>query len=86
LTTDGCSTWFTAATPPKGFRLAVADLPDRKIWIAVDTSGSDMSADDGKSWKLIDTGNYNAVSFASSKAGWAVGPGGRIAKFTWGML
>ena len=40
-----------------------------------------MSADGGKNWKPIDTGNYNAVSFASSKAGWAVGPKGLIAKF-----
>jgi photosystem II stability/assembly factor-like uncharacterized protein len=71
-----------ATTPPKGFRSAVAYLPDRKVWIAVGTTGADMSADDGKNWKSIDTGNYNAVSFASSKAGWAVGPGGRIAKFT----
>jgi len=81
LTADGCQTWFTATTPSRGFRSAVAYLPDRKIWIAVGTSGSDMSADDGKNWKPIDTGNYNAVSFASSKAGWAVGPKGLIAKF-----
>jgi photosystem II stability/assembly factor-like uncharacterized protein len=81
LTVDGCQTWFTAKTPPNGFRSAVAYLPDRKIWIAVGTSGADMSADGGKNWKPIDTGNYNAVSFASSKAGWAVGPKGLIAKF-----
>jgi len=82
LTADGCQTWFAATTPPRGFRSAVAYLPDRKIWIAVGTSGSDISADDGKNWKPIDTGNYNAVSFASSNAGWAVGPGGKIARFT----
>ena len=81
LTVDGCKTWFMATTPPKGFRSAVAYLPDRKIWIAVGTSGADMSADGGKNWKPIDRGNYNAVSFASSKAGWAVGPKGLIAKF-----
>jgi len=82
LTVNGGKTWLMATTPPKGFRSAVAYLPDRKVWIAVGTTGADMSADDGKNWKSIDTGNYNAVSFASSKAGWAVGPGGRIAKFT----
>jgi photosystem II stability/assembly factor-like uncharacterized protein len=82
LTEDGCQTWFMASTPPKGFRSAVAYLSDRKIWVAVGTSGSDISEDGGKNWKPIDDGNYNAVSFASSKAGWAVGPGGRIAKFT----
>lgn len=81
LTANGCKTWFTATTPPKGFRSAVAYLADRKIWIAVGTSGADISSDDGKNWKPFDSGNYNAVSFASSKAGWAAGPGGRIAKF-----
>jgi photosystem II stability/assembly factor-like uncharacterized protein len=81
LTADGCKTWVMATTPPKGFRSAVAYLNDRKIWIAVGTSGADISVDDGQNWKPFDSGNYNAVSFASSKAGWAVGPGGRIAKF-----
>jgi photosystem II stability/assembly factor-like uncharacterized protein len=81
LTVDGCKTWFMATTPPKGFRSAVAYLGDRKIWIAVGTSGSDISTDDGRNWKPIDSENYNAVSFSSAKAGWAVGPAGRIAKF-----
>jgi photosystem II stability/assembly factor-like uncharacterized protein len=81
LTVDGCKTWLAASTPPKGFRSAVAYVADRKIWIAVGTSGADISTDDGKNWRLFDSGNYNAVSFASGQAGWAVGPDGRIAKF-----
>jgi photosystem II stability/assembly factor-like uncharacterized protein len=81
LTADGCKTWFAATTPPQGFRSAVAYVADRKMWIAVGTSGADISTDDGRNWKAFDTGNYNAVSFASGHAGWAVGPGGRIAKF-----
>jgi photosystem II stability/assembly factor-like uncharacterized protein len=81
LTADGCETWFAATTPPRGFRSAVAYIADRKMWIAVGTSGADISTDDGRNWKAFDTGNYNAVSFASGHAGWAVGPGGRIAKF-----
>ena len=79
LTADGGKTWaLPAGSPPKGFRSAVAYLADRKIWIAVGTSGADISTDGGQSWRQFDTGNYNAVSFASSKAGWAVGPRGRI--------
>jgi len=81
LTADGGKTWSAAVVPPNGFRSAVAYLPDRKVWIAVGTSGADISRDDGRNWKPVDDGNYNAVSFASRKAGWAVGPGGRIAKF-----
>ena len=51
------------------------------MWIAVGTSGSDVSSDEGKTWKVFDTGNYNAVSFIAGDAGWAVGPGGRVAAF-----
>jgi photosystem II stability/assembly factor-like uncharacterized protein len=59
----------------------VAYLADRKLWIAAGTSGADVSTDGGRNWKQFDTGNYNAISFASGKAGWAVGPRGRIAVF-----
>jgi photosystem II stability/assembly factor-like uncharacterized protein len=82
LTADGGKTWTNpAGTPPRGFRSAVAYLADRKWWIAVGTSGADISTDGGRNWKPFDSGTYNAVSFVSSQAGWAVGPQGRIAAF-----
>jgi hypothetical protein len=59
----------------------VAFVPDQQVWIAVGTSGSDISNDDGQSWKPFDTGAFNAAAFLSSQFGWAVGPGGRLAKF-----
>jgi photosystem II stability/assembly factor-like uncharacterized protein len=80
VTSDGGRTWTEpAGQHPQGFRSAVAFLPGRKVWIAVGTSGSDISSDDGKSWKPFDNGAYNAISFVSGKAGWAVGPDGRVA-------
>jgi len=82
LTSDGGVTWTKPlGAPPKGFRSAVAYVPDRKLWIAVGTSGADISTDSGQNWKQFDVENYNAASFFSSKAGWAVGPRGRIAIF-----
>jgi hypothetical protein len=51
------------------------------MWIATGPSGSDVSYNDGESWQAFDTGDYNALSFVSSQAGWAVGPKGRVAKF-----
>ncbi|HEY2014137.1 MAG TPA: hypothetical protein VGH38_11595 [Bryobacteraceae bacterium] len=82
VTADGGKTWTDpAGVPPHGFRSAVAFLPDSKMWIATGTSGSDASSDGGKTWKLFDSGNYNAVSLISSKAGFAVGPKGRVAGF-----
>jgi len=82
VTADGGQSWTEpAGAHPRGFRSAVAYLPDRKMWIAVGASGSDVSADGGKTWKPFDSAAYNAISFVSPVAGWAVGPRGRIARF-----
>jgi photosystem II stability/assembly factor-like uncharacterized protein len=77
LTTDGGVTWTEPPARPKGFRSAIAWLPDRKAWLATGTSGSDISTDGAKSWTTFDTGNYNAFSLQ-----WAVGPRGRIGRLT----
>lgn len=80
-TSDGGSTWDEpAGVPPDGFRSALAYLRGLHMWIAVGTSGSDVSTDAGATWLAIDSGAYNAVSFVSDK-GWAVGPKGRIGRF-----
>jgi photosystem II stability/assembly factor-like uncharacterized protein len=82
VTSDGGRTWTEPAGPhPNGFRSAVAYVADRKMWIATGTSGSDVSYDDGKSWKQFDDHAYNAISFLTSKIGWAVGPKGVLAEF-----
>lgn len=79
-TSDGGRNWIeTVGTHPNGYRSAVAFLAGRKVWIAVGTSGSDISNDGGKSWKTFDSGAYNAIGPAGD-AVWAVGPGGRIGK------
>jgi hypothetical protein len=41
------------------------------MWIAVGLTGSDVSFDNGRSLKPFDTDAFNAVSFFSSKCGWA---------------
>jgi photosystem II stability/assembly factor-like uncharacterized protein len=82
ITNDGGKTWIApSGTPPSGFRSAVAWLPETKTWIATGTSGSDVSTDDGASWKQFDSTGYNAAAFVSNSVGWAVGPRGRIAKW-----
>jgi photosystem II stability/assembly factor-like uncharacterized protein len=79
ITRDGGKTW-TGVEQALPFRSGVAWAKDR--WIAVGTSGSDFSPDGGATWKPLDSENYNSVAFASTGAGWAVGPKGRIARFT----
>ncbi len=77
-TSDGGKTW-KLTEKPLPFRSGVAWAKDR--WVAVGTSGSDVSLDDGKTWKSLDQENYNSVAFTSTGEGWAAGPKGRIAKF-----
>ena len=77
-TVDGGQTW-TLIERPFPFRSCVAWSSDR--WIAVGTSGSDFSQDDGASWKALDQQNYNSAAFASTGTGWAVGPNGQVVKF-----
>src|SRR5262245_3042355 len=81
-TNDGGRTWKLVKGPlPGGFRSAVAYAPGASTLVAVGPSGSDYSLDGGSSWTPIGGAGYHAVSFARSGAGWAVGEGGRIAKF-----
>ncbi len=81
ITEDGGKKWTAPESGPNGFRSAITFLADRKMWIATGTSGSDVSTDKGKTWKQFDKGNYNAMSFILSYAGWAVGPKGAVARF-----
>ena len=84
ITTDGGATWTLAkGTRPSGFRSAVAFVPGTRgpIVVAVGPSGSDYSVDNGANWVSLGSMGFHAVSFASDDSGWAVGEGGRIAKF-----
>ena len=74
--TDGAHPWTVQPARPAGYRSAVAFIPSLRAWIAVGTSGSDISTDDGQTWKQFDRGAYNALSFP-----FAVGPKGAIARF-----
>jgi photosystem II stability/assembly factor-like uncharacterized protein len=74
-TDDGGRHWSAASKPPHGYRSAVAWYVEANVWIAVGTSGSDVSRDDGKTWERLDNGKWNAVS-----PPFAVGPGGRIGR------
>ena len=78
ITADGGKTW-TGLDKQLPFRSAVAWAKDR--WVAVGTSGSHVSQDNGETWMLLDRENYNSVGFTTTGEGWAVGPKGRIAKF-----
>lgn len=80
-TTDGGQTWTPARTLPKRFLSGAAFTGGRDArLIAVGPAGTDFSLDNGASWSNLSSPGYHAVSFAGA-AGWAVGEGGRIAKY-----
>ncbi len=82
ITSDSGRTWTEpSGQHPGGYRSAVAFLPGRGMWIATGPSGSDVSTDNGNTWKQFDSGSYNAVSFTPDGTGWTVGPKGRLAEF-----
>jgi hypothetical protein len=73
-----------AATPPHGYRSAVAYDPATKTWITVGPNGTDISIDDGRNWRPLRPGpgdppdadqHWNALSLP-----FVVGPHGRIGK------
>lgn len=79
---DGGANWSLAPEPHgTGFRSGVAwiALQDHSMWVAVGTSGSSYSMDDGESWREFDRRPFNAVAFAGG-SGWAAGPEGQVAK------
>ena len=86
LTRDGGRTWtlVDSTTSPAGYRSAVAYLPGitGRVLVAVGLSGTDISRDGGGSWLTVDSVAYNSVGFATPSSGWAVGPGGRIARWS----
>jgi photosystem II stability/assembly factor-like uncharacterized protein len=85
VTSDGGRHWTPRARPP--LRQGVwggVYVPGaaRPTVVAVSPSGAVWSRDEGATWTAIDTLNYWSVGFASPKAGWAVGVGGRITKLS----
>lgn len=71
---DGGLTWHSAAEPPSGYRSSVGWEQRIGAWITVGPNGSDLSRDDGHTWKRFDSARWNALSLP-----WVVGPKGRIA-------
>jgi photosystem II stability/assembly factor-like uncharacterized protein len=86
-TNDGGATWRLAETTrPNGYRSGVALMHGTKghgALVTVGPSGSDFSLSMGKSWRILDAQGFHSVSLApNSNTGWAVGEGGRIARYT----
>ena len=84
-TRDGGRTWTLVARPTFAgpvFGSAWVPGADRPTLVAVGPKGAALTRDDGLTWSAVDTVSYWAVGFASPRAGWAVGPNGRITRIS----
>jgi photosystem II stability/assembly factor-like uncharacterized protein len=82
-TADGGRTWRRGSRPTfSGAVYGMATVPSAPTptVVAVGPRGAAYSTDLGLTWTALDSADYWSVSFASPRAGWAVGPGGRIVK------
>jgi photosystem II stability/assembly factor-like uncharacterized protein len=84
VTSDGGATW-TPVTGLGGFRSAITHIGGASpSWVAVGPTGSDISTNDGHTWRAIPGPGYHAFGIASrGNVGWGVGEDGRIARLRW---
>ena len=78
LTEDGGRSWRPAPVLPGGYRSgssAVPGLPGAVVTVGL--TGTGLSLDGGRTWKILDEAPLNAVAF-QGRDGWAVGPKGRV--------
>jgi photosystem II stability/assembly factor-like uncharacterized protein len=83
LSTDGGRTW-SAAIAPGGLREAVTWLPGGggQSAVAVGAGGASLTRDGGRTWTPLTTDPFHAIGLAGNGRGFAVGAGGRIARFS----
>lgn len=80
ITSDGGLTW-TLARGLTGYRSAVAHRPGTTTWYATGPSGTDISTDDGKTWKGFSPEGFHTLDFvARGRAAWTAGERGRVAR------
>ncbi|WP_027302956.1 WD40/YVTN/BNR-like repeat-containing protein [Rudanella lutea] len=81
LTRDGGQTWAVSSTGPAGgLKEGVIRLANGH-WVLVGPSGTNLSTDEGKTWQLLDTEAFHALSCRGNTC-WAVGANGRVGRRT----
>lgn len=84
LSRDAGRTWRTPRHQgPRGYRSAVAFVPNTPLALAVGETGADLTRDAGDTWEPAGDTGYHALAFAQGGTGYAVGSQGRIARIEW---
>jgi photosystem II stability/assembly factor-like uncharacterized protein len=81
LTTDGGATWQLNQDTPDGLRSGAHWVTGSDV-IIVGEGGSDVSTDQGRTWRQFDAGSFDTVDCAGGFACWAAGAQGRVAFLT----
>jgi photosystem II stability/assembly factor-like uncharacterized protein len=74
-------TWTRPAQSTEAFRSAVTFVAD-KTWIAVGTTGADISTDNAADWSPLNHENTNAILAISNNRAITAGPKGTITQLT----
>ncbi len=86
VTRDAGQTWALAGHPAFVGAVygasVVPGMPTNTV-VAVGPKGMSFSVDGAQTWAPLATLSHWAVAFASPRAGWSVGPEGRITKISW---
>ena len=78
LTANGGATWQLVADAPNEYRSG-AHWVNGRVAIIVGPTGSDATADAGRSWRNFDGGSFDTVDCAGGWTCWASGEQGRVA-------
>lgn len=82
VSSDGGKSWRLVGSL-SGFRSAVAWLEGQMV-LAIGPTGTDLSRDDGQSWRQLSGEGFHAFSKAPGiRAAWAVGEAGKVARLRW---
>ncbi|MBV9885000.1 MAG: exo-alpha-sialidase, partial [Acidobacteria bacterium] len=71
------TTWQLSDKPPAGYRSSVVAVESKRVsttWVAVGTTGTDISTDTGAHWVRLNRKNSNAVIATGSDLVLVVGP------------
>lgn len=77
---DGGESWQPIDGGVGGYRSAVVWLDDARL-LAVGSDGTSLSADQGRTWRVLAGEGFHALACGRDGAVWAVGAGGRIARW-----
>jgi photosystem II stability/assembly factor-like uncharacterized protein len=83
-TGDGGATWTLGNHPPfAGAIYGGVYVPGTRTLVVVGPGGAASSPDDGATWTALSNETYWGIGFASKRAGWFVGPAGRITRVSY---